>query len=108
MRITGILSVSLMLFPRLAVAQSGSYQPSPTAIAAVQPASSPASLIAAPASEVDLLAARRFSSRAPGATLMIIGGAAIVAGLLTSGSGSTFLIIGGVGVGAYGAYLYFQ
>lgn len=53
-----------------------------------------------------LTAVRRFSSRAPGATLMIIGGAAIVAGILVGGDGGTILILGGVGVGAYGIYLY--
>jgi hypothetical protein len=56
--------------------------------------------------DINPLAAQRFTSRAPGATLMIIGGAAIVAGLLMDGSGSAILILGGVGLGAYGAYLY--
>jgi len=37
---------------------------------------------------------------------MIIGGAAIVTGALVGGSGGTILILGGVGVGAYGVYLY--
>lgn len=54
----------------------------------------------------DMLAQRRFSSRAPGATLMIIGGAGVLAGILVGGSGGTVLIIGGIAAGAYGFYLY--
>jgi hypothetical protein len=54
----------------------------------------------------DMLAQRRFSSRAPGATLMIIGGAGILAGILVGGSAGTAMIIGGVAAGAYGFYLY--
>ncbi len=37
---------------------------------------------------------------------MIIGGAALVTGILVGGSGGTVLILGGIGVGAYGVYLY--
>jgi hypothetical protein len=37
---------------------------------------------------------------------MIIGGAAIVTGILVGGSGGFVLILGGVGLGAYGFYLY--
>jgi hypothetical protein len=40
--------------------------------------------------------------------MMIIGGAALVAGILVGGSGGTALILGGIGVGAYGLYLYTQ
>jgi hypothetical protein len=54
----------------------------------------------------DMLAQRRFSSRAPGATLMIIGGASVLAGILVGGSAGTAMIIGGVVAGAYGFYLY--
>jgi len=38
--------------------------------------------------------------------MIIVGGAVLLAGLLTDGSGSTALIISGIGVGAYGVYLY--
>jgi hypothetical protein len=37
---------------------------------------------------------------------MIIGASAVVAGILVGGSGGTVLILGGIGVGAYGLYLY--
>jgi hypothetical protein len=49
-----------------------------------------------------------FNSRAPGASLMIAGAAGIIAGALVGGSGGTLLILAGVGVGAYGFYLYNQ
>jgi hypothetical protein len=54
----------------------------------------------------DVAAQQHFSSRAPGATLMIAGGAAVLAGILVGGSGGALLILGGVGAGAYGFYLY--
>jgi len=105
MRATVLLFASLMMYPTLAMAQSNPYQPSASALATLRPVpvSGPLSNLG---NDVDLLAAQRFTSRAPGATLMIIGGAAIVAGLLMDGSGSAILILGGVGLGAYGAYLY--
>jgi hypothetical protein len=67
--------------------------------------SSPASFVSGGTgfTELDV---RRFNSRAPGATLMIIGGAAIIAGVLVGDSGGTVLILGGIGIGAYGFYLY--
>ena len=87
-------------------AQSGSYQATGPAAAALQ-LSAPSPMTQPPlVSQNDLLAARRFNSRAPGATLMIIGGAATVAGILVGGSGGFVLILGGVGLGAYGFYLY--
>ena len=105
MRATVLLFASLTMYPTLAKAQSNPYQPSASALATLRPVSmsGPLSNLG---NDVDLLAAQRFTSRAPGATLMIIGGAAIVAGLLMDGSGSAILILGGVGLGAYGAYLY--
>ena len=105
MRATVLLFASLTMYPTLAKAQSNPYQPSASALATLRPVSmsGPLSNLG---NDVDLLAAQRFTSRAPGATLMIIGGAAIVAGLLVNGSGSTILIVGGVALGAYGAYLY--
>jgi hypothetical protein len=105
MRATVLLFASLTMYPTLAKAQSNPYQPSPSALATLRPVSMNAPLSNL-GNDVDPLAAQRFTSRAPGATLMIIGGAAIVAGLLMDGSGSAILILGGVGLGAYGAYLY--
>jgi hypothetical protein len=37
---------------------------------------------------------------------MIIGGAAFLAGLFVEGTGGTVLIVGGIGLGAYGIYLF--
>jgi len=106
MRATLLAFVLLPLFSGVTHAQSSPYQ---AAIA------STAALHAAPATRAtgtpanladDLVAARQFNSRAPGATLMIIGGASIVAGILVGGSGGTVLVLGGVALGAYGFYLY--
>jgi hypothetical protein len=106
MRIAGLTILFAILGSSHAHAQSTPYQATLPAAAAVSLA--PPSTAALPwlAQDADLVAARRFNSRAPGATLMIVGGAAIVAGILVGGSGGFVLILGGVGVGAYGFYLY--
>lgn len=106
MRVTG-LAVCLFLFlPRLAPAQAGPYDKAMQAAATLQLAAPTPVANAQTRIAYDLLAPRRFHSRAPGATLMIIGGAGIVAGALVGGSGGTVLILAGVGVGAYGFYLF--
>lgn len=106
MRIAGLLLLLAALCPHLAGAQANAYQAGIQAAAGLHlPPPSPAAPAPQPF-DGELLAARRFSSRAPGATLMIIGGSAIVAGILVGGSGGFVLVLGGVGVGAYGVYLY--
>ena len=40
--------------------------------------------------------------------LMIVGGIAVLAGIITGGSAGPLLILGGAGVGLYGLYLYLQ
>jgi hypothetical protein len=49
---------------------------------------------------------RRAFSRAE--TLMIVGGAALVAGLVVGDDAGTVLVLAGVGIGGYGLYLYLQ
>ena len=102
MRTIGLLLVA-SLSCTVVSAQSTGFRREMIAAAALRPA--PPSFAA---TNADFAAARRFSSRAPGATLMIIGASAVVAGILVGGSGGTLLIIGGIGVGAYGVYLYTQ
>ena len=104
MRVAGLLIVLGTLWVAQAHAQAAPYRDAIVATATVRPA--PPDSARAPEGRVG--SARRFSSRAPGATLMIIGGAGILAGILVGGSGGTALIIGGVAVGAYGVYLYTQ
>jgi hypothetical protein len=107
MRMLGLLLLLAAVCPRLADAQtSDALQTGIQAAATLRlRAQGPVAPVGHPLNS-DLLGARRFSSRAPGATLMIIGGSAIVAGVLVGCSGGTVLILGGVGVGAYGVYLY--
>jgi len=109
-RISGFLLGALLIAPSVARAQSNSaYQPSRPAIVALQPSALSAPVWSVRGADTDrAVAHREFSSRAPGGALMILGGAALLAGLLTDGSGSTALIVGGIGVGAYGVYLYTQ
>ena len=104
MRTLGLLLVLVVLCSRESRAQSNPYEREMIATAALRPSSPTASRGGTTSlTESDV---RRFNSRAPGATLMIIGGAAIVGGALVGGSGGTVLILGGIGIGAYGFYLY--
>ena len=105
MRVGSLLLLLVAVYTRPMIAQSTRFQAGIQAAASLRmPSQNPAMELGH--SDAHLLAPRRFSSRAPGATLMIVGGAAIVAGILVGGSGGTVLILGGVGVGAYGIYLY--
>lgn len=106
MRIASLAVLLAALCSVRAQAQSGPYQvAAPATVALRLTSQAPAPQLTLP-SHTDLLAARRFNSHAPGATLMIIGGAAVVGGILVGGSGGFVLILGGVAVGAYGFYLY--
>ena len=104
MRTLGLLLALAVLCSTQSFAQSSPFEREMLAAAALRP-SSPASAVSGSTgvTESDV---RRFNSRAPGATLMIIGGAAIVAGILVGDSGGAVLILGGIGIGAYGFYLY--
>ena len=117
MRITAILLAAAIVSPTLAQSQSQStpsqppnvYQPSMSAVVAVQPATVAPSLLLEPRHDDEaVVSSREFSSRAPGGAMIILGSAALLAGLLTNGSGSTALIVAGIGFGAYGVYLYTQ
>ncbi|MBI4513962.1 MAG: hypothetical protein HY702_07610 [Gemmatimonadetes bacterium] len=50
------------------------------------------------------LAARK--DRETGLTLMIVGGAMFVSGLIIGDAGGALIAVAGVGIGAYGVYLY--
>ena len=109
MRTAGLLLLLVALCPEPGYAQSNGYQVTVQAAARLRlAAGAPTAEPLRPFAGSEFVVARKFSSRAPGATLMIIGGAAIVTGILVGGSGGTILIVGGVGVGAYGVYLYTQ
>lgn len=106
MRSAGLMLLIVALLPSVTAAQSSPYQAAAPSAAALQLATPIPSTPSPAAPAFDLLAARRFNTRAPGATLMIVGGAAIVTGILVGGTGGFILVLGGVGVGAYGFYLY--
>ena len=114
MRFLGLTFALAIAAPALANAQSPVYEDAMRAGAslqiAAQQSSAPTQLVIGEApftANTERVAIQRdFRSRQPGATMMIIGGAALLAGLLTDGSASTALIIGGIGFGAYGFYLY--
>ena len=103
MRTSGLVLLLLALGSRASRGQAGPYRAEMIATAALRPFSPPLA-VAANGSHPELMPRRR--DRSQGKTLMIVGGAAIVAGILVGGDGGTVLILGGVGVGAYGFYLY--
>lgn len=49
---------------------------------------------------------QRRKNKKTGVTLMIVGGGAFVGGLIIGDTGGTILAVAGLGVGAYGVYLY--
>ena len=104
MRTVGLVLFLLALGSRESRGQGSPYPAEMIATAALRPSAPPLS-VAANGWHAELMPARR-ANRTQGKTLMIVGGAAIVAGILVGGDGGTVLILGGVGVGAYGLYLY--
>jgi hypothetical protein len=55
-----------------------------------------------------LAAAPRRGGNAPGVPLMVVGGAAIIGGLLVGGNAGGAIAVGGLLVGLYGLYEYLQ
>src|SRR5262245_36746555 len=104
MRVAGLVLLLMALGSRESRGQASPYRAEMIAAAALRLSSPPLSLTAN-GWHAELMPGRR-RDRAQGKTLMIVGGAAIVAGILVGGDGGTVLILGGVGVGAYGFYLY--
>ena len=105
MRAAGLVLLLLVLGSRESRGQAGAYRAEMIATAALRPSSLPLS-VPTDGWHAELMPARRARDLAQGRTLMIVGGAAIVAGILVGGDGGTVLILGGVGIGAYGFYLY--
>lgn len=51
---------------------------------------------------------RRTAAQKRGTTLMIVGGAMLIGGLVVGDDAGTLIAIGGLGIGIYGLYLYVQ
>lgn len=113
--------VTLTAFAALALPRAGSAQeiavPAPAQQAVTTPATGP-SIDAAtvgvraeqnvqiPVKGTVVAQARRGTNDAT--ALMIVGGAAFLAGAVIGGDAGTIIMIGGAGVGLYGLYLYLQ
>ncbi len=108
MKIVALLAGIIFTVARPGVAQTPSTDAAiraATVLGAPVPTTSTATLTASPA-DTPPAAPREFSSRAPGATMMIIGGASLLAGIIVGGDAGVVLILAGIGVGAYGLILY--
>jgi len=122
-----LLALAAIAAPRVTRAQEVATAPTPTLAPAELPAVSetPATPAAQPAvgptldgatvgfrrpvtqtahAPVVVAAARGSNS----AALMIVGGAAFLAGAIIGGDAGTIIMVGGAGVGLYGLYLYLQ
>lgn len=94
------------LFPAEAAAQAPVRSDSPWSVDVASEAWSgavPATTLWARDEPAPPLVAR---DKETGLTLMIVGGAMFVGGLVIGDDGGTLLAVAGVGVGAYGLYLY--
>jgi hypothetical protein len=101
------LVVCAGLVPAEAAAQAPVRSDSPWTVEAAGAAwtdAVPVSLSLAPAEPMPSIAAPK--DKETGLTLIIVGGAMFVGGLVIGDTGGTLLAVGGVGVGAYGLYLY--
>jgi hypothetical protein len=88
------------------VAPAASRAPAGPSIAAEAVAARPAAT--RHAEDSTLAPMRRRAQFSQGQTLMIVGGAAFVAGALIGDDAGTVVMIGGAVVGLYGLYLYLQ
>jgi hypothetical protein len=97
-------------------AQEASLVPSPVTAPATEPAAAP---VAGPTLESATVAVRhqadlspaapqRRGGSAPGTALMIVGGAAVLVGLVIGGSAGGAIAVGGAVVGLVGLYQYLQ
>lgn len=108
-----LLGASALVAPRLQAQRAATSVPSRSALTTTPkgPTLAARSVALRPvaAATVDpraALASRRAFTR--GQTLMIVGGAALLAGAIIGGDSGTIVMLGGAGVGLYGLYLYLQ
>jgi hypothetical protein len=96
-------------------AQEASLVPSPVTSAAVEPSAAPAGPTMESATvgvrhqaDAATAAPQRRGGSAPGTALMIVGGAAILVGLVIGGSAGGAIAVGGAVAGLVGLYQYLQ
>ena len=80
------------------------------AVALRAPAERPIVVVRSPEAEAavpNALAMQRATNR-NATTLMIVGGAAFIAGAIIGDTPGTIIMVGGAGIGLYGLYLYLQ
>ena len=114
----GIVSVVMiagaLVFPRAATSQAPSGAATPAAALLAPTSTHPLLLGSAWPDEPRLgKAPERFvelpqARNRRGVTFMIVGGAMFLAGAVIGDDGGTILVLGGIGLGAYGAYIYFR
>jgi hypothetical protein len=107
--------VASLALARPAQAQSASFAPAPTTapVVAAEPTAAPvgptvdAASVAVRHKAVETAAARR-GGYGQGEALMIVGGAAVLVGLLIGGGAGNAIAVGGAIVGLVGLYEYLQ
>ena len=121
-RLRSVLPVALasvvasVAVARPAHGQSASFAPAPVSapVVAAEPSASPvgptldAASVAVRHKAVETTAAARRSGMGQGEALMIVGGAAVLVGLLIGGGAGSAIAVGGAIVGLVGLYEYLQ
>ncbi len=111
------LLATAVLWPDAALAQAPLRAESPwteTVVPELAPQPAPSSSAARyaewlqPADAAEPAVQRRGKKKETGVTLMIVGGAAFVTGIIIGDTGGTILAVAGIGVGAYGVYLFVE
>jgi hypothetical protein len=89
-------------------ASAATAEPAPAAAPAVGPTLESASVAVHHQADLAPATAQRRGGSAPGTALMIVGGAAILVGLVLNNGAGNAIAVGGAVVGLYGLYQYLQ
>lgn len=107
--LAALIVASALARPSLAAAQAATPSPVPTAaLAPVGPtlAAAHVSLSTEDAAPLAMNASAYRMGRREGRVFALVGGAAVIAGVLIGGDAGTVIAIGGAGLGLYGLYIW--
>jgi len=107
--VVALIVVSALARPRLAAAQAATPSPVPTAaFTSVGPtlAAARVSISTDDAAPLAVNPAARRMGRREGRVFALVGGAAVISGVLIGGDAGTVIAIGGAGLGLYGLYIW--
>jgi hypothetical protein len=107
--VAGLIVASALARPRLAAAQAPAPSPVPTVAAtSVGPTLAAArfGISTEDAAPLTINSSAARMSRREGRVFALVGGAAVITGILIGGDAGTVIAIGGAGLGLYGLYIW--